>query len=87
MKVNPGRAPTRIGGDGILPFLDVPHWFAIEVIRVLRHHRIEFEIKPAFIRRADSDDPDDHTDRLIFPASLPAQIQALVDSITPPRLE
>lgn len=84
LKVNPGRAPTRIGGDEMLPFLDVPHWFALEVIRVLRHHRIDFDIRPAFEKRADSDDPDDHTDRLVFPKAQPAQVQYLVDSVKPP---
>ena len=84
MRVNPGRAPTRIGGDGILPYVDVPHWFARDFVRVLRHRRIEFEIRPAYIRRTGSDDPDDHTDRLIFPSARPAHVQALLDSVKPP---
>jgi len=82
--VNPGRAPTRIGGDGILPFVDVPHWMAADLVRVLRSHRVEYRVRPAYIRRADSDDPDDHTDRFIFPTERPAKVQVLVDSIKPP---
>ena len=82
--MNPGRVPTRIGGDGILPFLDVPHWFAGDVVRVLRHHRVDFQIRSAFILLVDSDDPDDHTDRLMFPSARPEQVQVLVDSIKPP---
>jgi hypothetical protein len=82
--VNPGRVPTRIGGDGILPFLDVPHWFASEVIRVLRRHRVEFRIRHAYLRLANSDDPDDHMDRLIFPLERADRVQALVDSIKRP---
>lgn len=81
--MNAGRAPTRIGGDGILPFLDVPHWFAGDVKRVLRLHRVEFEILDGYARLTGSDDPDDHTDRLIFPSAKPEQVQWLVDSIRP----
>jgi len=81
--VNPGRAPTRIGGDGILPFVDVPHWFFNQFARVLRHHRVEFQLRLAYIRRADSDDPDDHMDRLIFPSARPEYVQSLLDSIKP----
>lgn len=81
--MNAGRAPTRIGGDGILPFVDVPHWFFNQLSRVLRHHRVEFHLRLAYIRRADSDDPDDHMDRLIFPSAGPAYVQSLLDSIKP----
>jgi hypothetical protein len=83
LRVNPGRARTRRGGDEVLPFLDVPHWFALEVIRVLRHHRVEFDFRPAFDWR-DSDDPDQHADRLVFKKAQPAQIQYLVDSVKLP---
>ncbi len=81
--MNPGRAPTRIGGDGIHPFVDVPHWIAGELRRALRHHRIEFELRSAYLRRADSDDPDDHSDRFVFPSERPERVQAIVDSVKP----
>jgi hypothetical protein len=81
--VNPGRAPTRIGGDGILPFVVVPHWFAHELIRVLRHHRVVFQLHLAYARRADSDDPDDHMDLLRFPSAKPEYVQLLLDAIKP----
>lgn len=81
--MNAGRAPTRIGGDGILPFVDVPHWFVADFARALRSHRVDYEIRPAYIRRADSDDPDDHIDRLVFPSASPAAVQALLDSVKP----
>ena len=82
--MNPGRAPTRLGNDGIQPFLDVPHWLAAAVIRVLRRHRIAYQIKPAYKRLASSDDPDDHTDRLVFLHDPADRIQALVDGLGPP---
>jgi hypothetical protein len=84
VRVNPGRAPTRLGGDGIFPFVDVPHWFTGEVARILRHHRVRFEARAGFLRRADSDDPDDHIDRLSFPSARPEFIQTLIDSVKPP---
>lgn len=82
--MNPGRAPTRLGDDGILPFVDVPHWLAVDVVRVLRRHRVEFRRRPGYIRRADSDDPDDQMDRLIFPSERADRVQALLDSMQPP---
>lgn len=82
--MNPGRAPTRFGGDGILPFVDVPHWLAVDLVRVLRSHRVQYQVRVAYLRRADSEDPDDHTDRFIFPTESPARVQVLVDSIQPP---
>ena len=83
VRVNPGRAPTQIGGDGILPFVDVPHWFAANVVRVLRSHRIDFEIRAAYVRRVGSDDPDDHLDRFVFQSADPVTVQSLLDSIKP----
>lgn len=82
--MNPGRAPTRLGGDGILPFVDVPHWCAADLARVLRSHRVDFEVRVAYIRRASSEDPDDHTDRFLFPTEHAGRVQVLVDSIKPP---
>lgn len=82
--MNPGRAPTRIGGDGILPFVDMPHWLAGEFVRLLRSHRVECQVRVAYVRLADSEDPDDHTDRFSFPAERVGRTQALVDTIKPP---
>lgn len=85
LKVNPGRKPTPIGGDGILPYLDVPHWLSVEVARVLRSHEVDFEIRCGFAGRPGPKpgtlDPEDHDDRLIFPRARPDSVQALVDSI------
>jgi len=82
--VNPGRAPTRLGGDGILPFVDVPHWFLTDVVRVLRRHRVEFQLRLRFSYRAEHpDDPDAATDRLSFPVARPEQVQRLLDAIRP----
>lgn len=83
LRVNPGRQPARIGGERIVPFLDVPHWFTADIVRMLRRHRVDFTIDLAFVRRTDSDDPDDQSDRLSFPRSPPDLIQALIDGITP----
>ena len=82
--MNPGRAPTRIGGDGILPFLDVPHWLTVDVIRILRSHRVEYRVRSGYIHRQDSEDPDDQIDRLTFPSTHADQIQALLDPLRPP---
>ncbi|MEZ5990457.1 MAG: hypothetical protein R3F30_15355 [Planctomycetota bacterium] len=77
--VNPGRRPTRLGNDGIHPFVDVPHWACCTVVRELRRHRVGFELRPAFIRRTGSEDPDDMLDRLVFPTADPTTIQGLLD--------
>ena len=81
--VNAGRQPTRIGGDRIAPFLDVPHWFTSDIVRMLRRHRVDFTIDLAFVRSRESDDPDDQSDRFSFPRLPAEQVQALVDGITP----
>lgn len=83
MRVNPGRAPTPIGGDGILPFVDVPHWFTAEFVRVLRSHRVDYKTRSGYIQRVGSHEPDDHTDRLVFTSARPEVIQSLLDSIKP----
>jgi hypothetical protein len=80
--VNPGRAPTRIGGDGIDPFLDLPHWMAQEFKRCLRHHRIRYKIIDFYVQRCGSDDPDEHSDRFYFPGSDPRAIQMIVDGLS-----
>jgi hypothetical protein len=86
--VNPGRAPTRLGGDGILPFVEVPHWFLADVVRVLRRHRVEHTVELRVSYMADyPDDPDCSTDRISFPTARPAQVQPLLDSIKPDRCE
>ncbi|MFT4515928.1 MAG: hypothetical protein ACI89X_002340 [Planctomycetota bacterium] len=81
--MNPGRAPTPVGGDGILPFVDVPHWFVADVARVLRSHRVDYQLRPAYIRRVGSDNPDDHLDRFVFQFADPKAVQSLLDSIKP----
>ena len=91
VKVNAGRAPTPIGGDGINPYADVPHWFLDEVSRALSQHGIAFEVRLAYIQRATpsdprtlSSDPDDHIDRLVFSRSADVRsVQRAIDSISP----
>ena len=83
MRVNAGRAPTPIGNDAILPFVDVPHWFTHRVVRELRRHRIEYALRPAYIQAVGSEDPDAHTDRLVFPEAEPSAIQCLIDAVVP----
>ena len=39
LRVNAGRKPARVGGDRIAPFLDVPHWFTADIVRMLRRQR------------------------------------------------
>ncbi len=83
--VNPGRKPTPIGGDGILPYVVVPHWFAGELRRVLRKRSIEFEVRCGFSGRPGPTpgtlDPVDHEDRFSFPRATPDYLQALINSI------
>ena len=82
--VNPGRKPTRLGGDGILPYMLVPHWVSNHVTTVLERHGIEFEIQDGFSRRhVDRVDPEDQ-DKFIFPRARPESVQKLVDSIECP---
>jgi hypothetical protein len=81
LNVNAGRAPTRIGGDGIDPYLDVPHWLSVDLKRLLRSHRVEHAVVDGYMQRVDSDDPDDHRDRFSFPGSDPTMIQAIVNTL------
>ena len=83
IRVNSGRKPTPIGGDGILPYVDVPHWLSAALVHELKRHRIEYRVRAAYIRRADSTDPNHHWDRFVFPHAQPIVVQKLVDSIIP----
>ncbi|MFO1076680.1 MAG: hypothetical protein U1E73_03030 [Planctomycetota bacterium] len=64
------------------PTLTVPHRYLPQVVRPLRQHRVEFELKLRvsyeFGRRQD---PDGVDDQLIFRHNDAEQIQALLDSI------
>ena len=80
VKVDPGRPPARPGEQGVPPHVDVPHWLFTPLARGLRHHRIDYHSSVGFIRRSDSDDPDDQVDRLVFPSTDPEVIQFLVDA-------
>ena len=83
--VNPGRKPTPIGGDGILPFVDVPHWFSDQLSRELGKHGVEFGVKCGIAGRPGpvpgTLDPREHDDRFSFPRAKPTDIQKLLDSI------
>jgi hypothetical protein len=79
--VNAGRAPTKIGGDGIDPFLIVPHWLSVDLKRLLRSHRIEHTVVDGYMQNMESEDPDAHHDRFSFPGSDPGVIQAIVNTL------
>lgn len=81
LRVNPGRPATRIGGDGIHPYLDVPHPQTCGVLRLLRRHRIPFQVQYAFARQAEAPDLDRATDRVSFPENSGPQIQGLLDQV------
>ena len=84
--VNPGRKPTPIGGDGILPYVLVPHWAGKHVAGVLEGHGIEFELEEGWARSVrDRVGPDDD-DRFTFPRAEAEFVQKIVDAIriTPP---
>jgi hypothetical protein len=82
LRVDPGRRPTPIGGDGWPPSLLAPHACLARITRLLRRHRIDYELTLRaaydFGRRQD---PDGTYHRFVFPRNAAAQIQALVDSI------
>ena len=79
--VNPGRPPTPIGGDGIEPFVDVPHWFLSSVRTMLRRHRIDHHVRAGLFQRDGSRDPDDHPDRIVFPGGDASSLQRMVDRL------
>lgn len=82
IQFSPGRRPTRIGGDGWPPSLLVPHRLLQPVVRVLRRHRVEFELTlRVSFELGRRQDPDGVFDRLVFPRNDADQIQALVDAV------
>ena len=83
--VNAGRKPTPIGGDGILPYVDIPHRFADVLGGVLGERAIEFEVQCGVHGRAGAApgtlDPEHHDDRFSFPEARADHVQAVIDSI------
>ena len=89
--VNPGRPPTSLGGDGILPHLIVPHGLSAQIAGVLEQHKIEFTLQhgvsgipgpaPGTLH------PEHHDDRFIFPRAKAGVVQKVMDSIRPPGTE
>ena len=92
-RVNPGRQPTRLGGDGIQPYILVPHAFCSQLVEGLRHRQIEVQVRcgsedfvhyheqPSQPFPSGRVDPVDHDDRLTFPGRDPTQIEAILNSI------
>ena len=83
--MNSGRKPTPIGGDGILPYVDIPHRFAGELKTVLGDRAIEFEVQCGIGGRPGTApgtlDPEHHDDRFSFPEARADHVQAVIDSI------
>ena len=86
--VNPGRPPTKLGGDGILPYLQVPHWLSAQIAKVLEQHKIEFTLQHAVSGTPGPTPgtlhPEHHDDRFTFPRAKASAVQAVMDSIRPP---
>lgn len=89
--VNPGRPPTSLGGDGILPHMIVPHWLSERIAGVLERHNIAFTLQhgvsgvpgptPGTLH------PEHHDDRFTFPRDKAGVVQEVMDSIGPPAHE
>ena len=76
--VNPGRPPTPIGGDGIEPWVVVPHWFLDALVRALSEYRIEHRVELSFAHPAGARDPDDYEDRVVFLGGDVPTLQSIV---------
>jgi len=91
--VNPGRLPTRLGGDGIQPHALVPHAFCALLVEHLRRKQVEVQVRcgakdfvhyheqPSQPFPSGRVDPVDHQDRLTFPGGDATRIEAVLNSI------
>jgi hypothetical protein len=91
--VNPGRLPTRLGGDGIQPYALVPHAFCALLVEHLRRKQVEVQVRcgakdfvhyheqPSQPFPSGRVDPVDHQDRLTFPGGDATRIVAVLNSI------
>ena len=80
VRFNAGRKSTRIGGDGIDPYVDLPHPLADMLERLLNERGIEFAVRRSYIVGAPNDHNPMHViDRFSFPTAPIRELQAVVD--------
>jgi hypothetical protein len=91
--VSPGRPPTRLGGDGIHPYVLVPHKFSEPLVAHLRANQVVVEVRcgaedfvhyharPSQPFPTGSVDPLEHEDRLTFPVGDATQIEHILNSV------
>ncbi len=80
-RVHSGRPETPIGRGVAFPYLDVPHPQTCDVLRLLRRHRVPFEVTYAYRRQAEAPDLDRAMDRVSFPETPGPLVQGLLDQI------
>ena len=92
-RVNPGRPPTRLGGDGIQPYILVPHAFRSLLVEHLEARQVPVQVrcgaedfvhyheKPSQPFPSERVDPVEHEDRLTFPGGDATRIEAILNSI------
>ena len=91
--VNPGRPATRLGNDGIQPYVMVPHALRSRLVEGLRAMHVAVEVRcgaedwvhyherPSQPFPAGRVDPVDHEDRLTFPGGDASRIEVVLNSI------
>ena len=91
--MNPGRPPTPLGGDGIQPYILVPHSLCSKLVEGLRSSGIVVQLRcgaedyvhyhqpPSHPFPSSRVDPVEHDDRLTFPGGDAARIEAVLNSI------
>jgi len=66
-RVNPGRAETRIGGDAIAVWVDVPRWLASRMKTALDRAGIAFEVDESASAVTLPSGTEESIDRFSFP--------------------
>jgi hypothetical protein len=81
--VNPGRPATRLGRDGIDPWVDVRRRYALSIVRLMRREGIYCRITEA--STIDDDRYGMHVvfDRISFRSADPGHVQKLLDDWRP----
>ena len=79
----PGRPPTKLGGDGSDPYVDGPSWATPALRQLLRNRRVEHRILYGYIRwRCPYDSPEvNELDRFVFASSTTDEIQVMVNRV------
>ena len=78
-KVNPGRRATKLGNDGIDPWVSLPRRFTPSLVR-----RLELEGVATRVREGSIVDDDRYgvfvmLDEVVFPGADPHQVQRILD--------